>query len=844
MSCCEDTRPCGPEVAGLGLVPPPPGQTTLRRRIGTFEVFARELVAAVERTTFGAGKLGHDWDVEGDPLGATLVDLWAYVSEIVAAYTELTAGEAYLGTAYDWTDLRRLADLVGYEPRPRVAAQGWVRVEVDKGSDPVLPGGTRVQAPGTATRQAQTFEVAEDTQLRSDWNNLTATWVPVAEKVAGRSVRFLGDPGFRVGDRVLFVQEDVSGTPCAPPIWGLYWTAEFWADYWRWVLCLWGVKAAAKALALAGVVSLASELGTTLVEFDRELGDVLTSDTDAYAAYRVTASAGPARRLSKVLKIDGSTVSPLALSYSDSALTPTTVVLDALLENMSVGQTVALVNWAKEDDCDIVPVHAHTPISWEVAPGTTTRSSKLEFAKEVPTLQIDPSGSALGIYVLDRRVVARHYEFPAEPAGSTANQLRLYPAPEVDPSRIAVETSVEGQPAPAWEVLECARAEAKAQEFEGEKPDPGSGLIVTLVGSGPAGKLQQARASANLAAIRHGATARAALGSGDATRPRQRFLLPDAPIAYEVDATGSLVPTQVLRVDGLAWSEVPSLYGQDGAQVFAVQLEPDGGLTVEFGDGEQGARLPTGRNNVSSTYRVGGGTSGEVETGAIDSLLGSVRGVKKVEGAGPTTGGADQDDESRLRTLVPTRARAFGRAVSIEDLADLSLSYPGVTHAAAWNGGGPPGCACGASGVHLAFVRAGTAGPRPPEPSEVESLSSYLDARRDATVPLCVCAAVLTEPLVLEASVAVDPRRLAADVVGAASSALVDPAGPLGPLQRALGQPLDRSDVFAVLHAVAGVIGVPSLTVPGATGELGRRLAERYELIVLDPGPKLTGTAA
>ena len=78
-----------------------------------------------------------------------LVDLWAYVAEIVAAYTELTAAEAYLGTASDWTDLRRLAALVGYRPRPRVAAQGWVRVEVDKGTDPVLPAGTRVQAPGT-----------------------------------------------------------------------------------------------------------------------------------------------------------------------------------------------------------------------------------------------------------------------------------------------------------------------------------------------------------------------------------------------------------------------------------------------------------------------------------------------------------------------------------------------------------------------------------------------------------------------------------------------------------------------------------------------------------------------
>jgi predicted phage baseplate assembly protein len=278
--------------------------------------------------------------------------------------------------------------------------------------------------------------------------------------------------------------------------------------------------------------------------------------------------------------------------------------------------------------------------------------------------------------------------------------------------------------------------------------------------------------------------------------------------------------------------------------VFAVQLEPDGGLTVQFGDGEQGARLPTGRNNVTSTYRVGGGTAGEVEAGEINSLLGSVRGVKKVEGAGPTTGGADQDDERRLRSLVPTRARAFARAVSIEDLADLSLSYPGVTHAAAWNGGGPPGCACGTSGLHLAFVRAGTGGPRAPEAAEVESLSSYLDARRDATVPLCVCPAVLTTPLVLEADLAIDPRRLMADVVAAAAAALTDPDGPLGPLQRTLGQPLDRSDVFAVLHAIDGVVGVPSLTVPGATGELGRRLAERYELIVLDPAPVLTGAAA
>jgi hypothetical protein len=848
VSCCEDTRPCGTVEERLGLVPPPPGQTVLRRRVGEFDAFARDLVAAIERTSVPGGTLGHDWDVEGDPLGSTLVDLWAYVAEIVAAYAELTAGEAYLGTASDWTDLRRLADLVGYRPRPCVAAQGWVRAEVDKGADPLLPAGTRVQAPATATRRAQTFEVADDTQLYSDWNALTATWVPVAQKVEGRSVRFLGNPGFHVGDQVLFVREDLPIGLCVPPDWGSDWTAEFWAQYWRWILCLIGITPTAQPLALSGVVSLSSELGTTVVEFDRELGGVLSSETEAYAAYRVLASAGMARRLTKVVTVSGTTVSTVSVTgeYTQSPLAETSIVLDASLESLSTGQLVAIVAW-QDDACDIVSVQAHKPISWEVAPGTSTRASKLEFGASVPTLldaMVDAATateSALQVYVVDRRVVARHYEFPGEAQGATRTQLRLYPAPKVDPDRIAVETTIADTL--TWEVLACTRSDTQETEI-GVTPDAASGLIVDLVDGPPAGALAKARASANIARIRHGSTARAALGSGDATTPNQRFVLPDAPIAYDLDAAGTPVPTQVLRVEGVSWAEVGSLYGEGTAEVYAVRLAPDGGLTVEFGDGVQGARLPTGRNIVTTSYRVGGGTAGELESGAIDSLLGSVRGVKKVEGAGPTSGGSDQDDEGRLRRLVPTRARAFGRAVSVEDLVDLSLGYPGVTHAAGWYGGGPSGCACGSAGLHLAFVRAGTAGPRAPDASEVASLASFLDARRDATVPLCVCAAVLTTPLQLTVELSVDPRRLVADVVAAAKAAVADPVGPLGPLQRALGQPLDRSDVFAVLHAVTGVVGVPTLDVPGATGELGRRPAERYELIVLSPAPVIGGASA
>ena len=110
---------------------------------------------------------------------------------------------------------------------------------------------------------------------------------------------------------------------------------------------------------------------------------------------------------------------------------------------------------------------------------------------------------------------------------------------------------------------------------------------------------------------------------------------------------------------------------------------------------------------------------------------------------------------------------------------------------------------------------------RGPLPDEIASLAGYLDARRDATVPLCVCAGIVTRPG-LTVVLAVDPRRESTAVAAAVAATLADPDGDLGPEQRVLGQPLDRSDVFAVVHRVVGVVGVTSLDLPGASGELGR----------------------
>ncbi len=834
---CTPVCSCGCGAPVLALVPPPPGETHLRRRVGEFHGFVEDLVAAVEQQEVDGRKLGTEWDLAADPAALRLVHLWAYVAETIAAYSELTAGEAYLPTAQDWTDLRRIAGLVGFAPRPPIAAQGWVVADIESTTNPTVPAGTRVQAPAKPGGASQTFEVIADTDLRAEWAGLTATWVPQPAIPDARSIRFIGDPGFRVADRVLFVLEQQATLPSPKVDW-----LEFWTYLFELVSFVWdfGTPATAQPVALTTVGARSAELGTTVVEFDRDLDKLLgDSATAPYAAYRVLATASVARQITEVLRVPAtgaaSTVAvptdagaPLAVSSDHK-----TIIVDRPLEDLSKDKLVAIVDWGSTS-CDVVEVSAHSFTHWDVVPGTPTRVSKIQFANPVNTLSGD---GPITVYVLDRRVVARHYVFPDAMPATSPPQLRLFPRPSGAPARISVASS--SQPDADWEVFDCDGNVPQETDDQGQP----SGLIVDLPSGAPAGVAMPAPASGNLLRVHHGKTTNVVLGSGDAAQAGQEFTTPDSPIAYDLDDTGKPVPSMLLRVDGLQWDEVPSLYGAGLTDVFAVEREPTGAETLLFGDGVEGDRLSTGRGNVTATYRVGGGREGEVESGAITTLLGSIRGVKKVRGAGPTEGGADQDSESDLRRLAPTRARAFGRAVSAEDLVDLALGYPGVTHAASWNGQGPPGCACGGSGLHLAFIRSGTGGPRAPLPAEIDQLSGYLDSVRDATVPLCVAAGVVTTPT-LTVVLATDPRRDLNAVVAAVTAALVDPNGALGPAERSLGQPLDRSDVFAVVHQVTGVVGVASLGLPGADAELGRLAAKVYELLIPSSAPSVTGAAA
>ena len=138
-----------------------------------------------------------------------------------------------------------------------------------------------------------------------------------------------------------------------------------------------------------------------------------------------------------------------------------------------------------------------------------------------------------------------------------------------------------------------------------------------------------------------------------------------------------------------------------GATVFAVQRRRRRRRDVEFGDGEQGARLPTGRGNVTATYRVGGGTRrrGRVRRDRRRCSA-ACAASRRCAAPGRPRAAPTRTTSGGLRRLAPTPRARFrpGRLGRGPGRPRARLSRASRTPPS-WNGAGRPGCACGGSGL-------------------------------------------------------------------------------------------------------------------------------------------------
>jgi hypothetical protein len=289
------------------------------------------------------------------------------------------------------------------------------------------------------------------------------------------------------------------------------------------------------------------------------------------------------------------------------------------------------------------------------------------------------------------------------------------------------------------------------------------------------------------------------VGSGDSTQSGQSFKLAKSPVTYL--ASGSTYASTIaLTVNGLPWTAVPSFYGQSAsAQVFVVRQDANQNTYIDFGDGVNGALVPTGTNNIVATYRFGGGAS-SAAAGKLTVVAKSFPGLQSVVNPVAVAGGSDPDPAALIRQYAPRSVLTFGRAVSVFDYQAIAAGAPGVSMASAqwsWD-----------SANQRAGVMVYVAG----QPGIAASVQALLSASGDPNRPVAVRPATqipvsLTLQFVVLAGVDIPTLE------SAVTTALCDPSsGVFSPPQIAIGQALFDSNIEAVLQIIPGVIAVAAST--------------------------------
>jgi len=108
------------------------------------------------------------------------------------------------------------------------------------------------------------------------------------------------------------------------------------------------------------------------------------------------------------------------------------------------------------------------------------------------------------------------------------------------------------------------------------------------------------------------------------------------------------------------------------------RTDDDAKTSVIFGNGQRGARLPTGQENVKATYRTGIGKPGNVGAGQISLLATRPLGVKSVVNPLAATGGADKEGPEQARRNTPLGITALDRLISVRDYEDFARTFAGI----------------------------------------------------------------------------------------------------------------------------------------------------------------------
>jgi hypothetical protein len=189
----------------------------------------------------------------------------------------------------------------------------------------------------------------------------------------------------------------------------------------------------------------------------------------------------------------------------------------------------------------------------------------------------------------------------------------------------------------------------------------------------------------NVVKATHGETRTEVLGSGDGSKALQTFALRQPPLTYlAANTPAGAESTLEVYVNDLRWHEATALAGlRPTDRRFITRTDDESKTSVIFGTGREGARLPTGRENVKARYRNGIGKLGNVRAEQITLLATRPLGVQGVINPLRASGGADRESRDQARRNAPLAVMALDRLVSVQDYADFARTFAGIGKAVA-----------------------------------------------------------------------------------------------------------------------------------------------------------------
>jgi uncharacterized phage protein gp47/JayE len=163
------------------------------------------------------------------------------------------------------------------------------------------------------------------------------------------------------------------------------------------------------------------------------------------------------------------------------------------------------------------------------------------------------------------------------------------------------------------------------------------------------------------------------VGNSDGTAD-QEFVLMD----------GSVISNSIrVTVNDTVYNPVPYIIDAAGTDpVFYSKTDAEEVTSVVFGDNVSG-RIPPANAQILVTYRVGGGTQGNVNANTITNILTNYSSGLTVNNTSAAGGGADLESTDSIRVNAPSSIRTVNRAVSLRDYGDLAVQVSGVAKAIA-----------------------------------------------------------------------------------------------------------------------------------------------------------------